>query len=84
METQTEQKPYTGEMAIMDRTGDTKIMWDRNNKDETDNARKQFDHWKGKGYLAYTVKKNGEPDTQIHTFDPTAEKIIFSPPLVGG
>lgn len=83
METQTEIESR-GEMAIMDITGDTKIMWDRNAPAEVETARASFDKLKAKGYLAYTVKKNGDPGEQIHAFDPAAEKIIMSPPLVGG
>ena len=73
-----------GEMAIMDRTGDTKVMWDMSNKDEVKVAEDTFNKLKKKNYLAYSVKKNGEKDEVIHKFDPKAEKIIMSPPVVGG
>jgi hypothetical protein len=73
-----------GAMAVMDGTGDTKVVWDKNNRDEVDTARSSFDKLRAKGYLAYSVKKNGDPDVQIHTFDPNAERIILSPPLQGG
>jgi hypothetical protein len=39
---------------------------------------------KKKGYLAYTVKKNGDPGDVIHEFDPKAGKIIMTPQMVGG
>jgi hypothetical protein len=72
------------EMCVMDLTGDTRITWDAHNTAEVDNAREQFKTWKAKGYLAYSVKPNGEPDRQLLEFDPNAQKIIFSPPLRGG
>ena len=73
-----------GELRLMDRRGDTRVMWDPYRKDEVDAARKQFDELKKKGYLAYSVKKKGEPGEQIREFDPQAGKIIMAPPMQGG
>lgn len=86
METSIELKSADGrgEIAVMDRTGDTKFVWDSRNPAEVENARAQFDHWKKKGYLAHAVSRNGDKAEMILAFDPTLEKIIFSPPLVGG
>ena len=73
------------ELAIMDHTGDTKLLWDSANKDEVDNARETFNRLTKKGYLAYAVKgKNGDRGEQVKSFDPEAERIILTPPLVGG
>jgi hypothetical protein len=76
------------EMRILDLSGDTKIIWDADRKDEVDNARESFDRLtkKGKpGYLAFEVKK-GKPGRgrRITEFDPEAERLILSPPIVGG
>lgn len=76
--------PGTGEMAILDETGDTKIIWDSKNADEVENAESQFKKLRKKGFLAYKVKKNGEKAEMITEFDSEAEKIILSPPLAGG
>lgn len=73
-----------GEMAILDDTGDTKIIWDNKNDEEVENARDQFKRLRKKGFLAYRVKKNGEKAEMITEFDEDAEKIILSPPLAGG
>lgn len=74
-----------GEMAVMDKTGDTKTLWDSKNPDEVEAARKQFDYFvKEKKYAAFTVDKKGEKSEQIRAFDSTLEKIIFVPPLAGG
>lgn len=32
------ERRFTGEMATLDKTGDTKIMWDKDNPDEVENA----------------------------------------------
>ena len=73
-----------GELAILDGTGDTKVIWDPHNSDEVEAAKAQFDALRKKGFLAYTVNKKGDKGEVITKFDPDAEKIILSPPLVGG
>lgn len=75
---------FTGEMAILDSTGDTKVIWDPHNPDEVAAAKAQFDTLKKKGFIAYTVNKKGDKGEVIREFDPNAEKIILSPPLAGG
>lgn len=74
----------TGEMAVMDRTGDTKTIWDKDNADEVAAAKATFTALKKKGYIAYRVNADGNKGTVLGEFDPTAEKIIMSPALAGG
>ena len=73
-----------GELAILDKTGDTKVIWDPSNKDEREAAKAQFDHLIEKGFRAYLVKKDGEKGSLISEFDPFAGKIIMVPKIVGG
>lgn len=80
-----DEKQYTGYMAVMGRDGDTKYMWDANKQDEVDIARKTFESFRKKGYLAFRATgKEGAKGEQIRTFQPDAERIIFVPPMVGG
>ncbi len=72
------------ELAVMDRTGDTKTMWDPNKPDEVEVAEETFKRLKKKGYAIYRVTAKGDKDTIMHTFDPKAEKLIAVPPIVGG
>ena len=72
------------EMAHMNSTGDTKVMWDPKNPDEVAAAKVQFDTLRAKGFIAYTVNKKGGTGDILRQFDPDAEKIILSPPIVGG
>jgi len=37
-----------------------------------------------RGMQAWSVTRKGDKDRKITEFDPEAEKIIFSPALVGG
>lgn len=72
------------ELCVMDGSGDTRVMWDPRSNEEVEAAKATFDRLRGKGYLAFTVKPNGDPDVQIHAFNAQAGKIVMSPPLVGG
>lgn len=73
-----------GVMVILDRSGDTKHMWDRSSEVEVEEARSLFDRMKAKGMQAWSVTRKGDKDRRITEFDPTAEKIIFTPALQGG
>ncbi len=74
-----------GEMRIMDTdAGDLKVIWDKGKPDEVKAAKTQFKELLKKGYLAYKVKGKGEQGKQITEFDEKAEKLILSPPLIGG
>lgn len=74
------------EMAVLDRSGDLKIIWDKNNADEVAAARAQFKELtEKKRFLAYKVlDKAGEKGEVIKEFDPNAERIILAPQMVGG
>lgn len=73
-----------GIMAILDATGDTKVIWDKDNKDEVETAKATFDRLIKKGFAAFSVKKNGDADKKIKEFDPDLEKIILIPQMAGG
>lgn len=74
------------ELAVMDRSGDTKYHWDKNNPDEVALARKVFDEAViNKKMLAFRVlDETGKKGEQIRRFDPDAERILITPALVGG
>ena len=73
-----------GTMRVIDQTGDTKIIWDADQKAEVEAARDTFNKLRKKNYNAYAVKKDGEKGSIITEFDPAAEKIIMAPPMAGG
>ncbi len=54
-----------GEMAILGRDGDTKVIWDPDNEDEVEAAQEQFDSLTEKGFTAFSVKKDGEKGRSI-------------------
>jgi hypothetical protein len=73
------------EIRTLDHTGDTKLIFDRNNPDELASARRTFDDLKAKGFMAYKAEgKDGTKGELLTRFDPTAERIIMAPRVVGG
>jgi len=73
-----------GLLCKLDKTGDTKVVWDYKNEAEIAAAKATFDSLRKEGYIAYSVKKDGSAGEVLREFDPKAEKIILSPPMVGG
>jgi len=75
-----------GEFSILGRKGDTRVIWDRNNTDEVEAARRQFNFLvKEKKAAAFEVLKGGEKGTKrYYEFDPNAEKMIIVPQMGGG
>lgn len=85
MQTNESAKPKLGEMAVMGKEGDTKIIWDKSKKVEVDNAKASFDRLIKEGYSAYSVSgEKGDKDKQVREFDPNAERYIFVPPVQAG
>ena len=72
------------ETCVMDRTGDTRTIFDPNNPVEVEAARETFKTLKKKGYIAYSVKKDGDKGEVMDEFDATAGKSILAPPMRGG
>jgi len=74
-----------GIMHELDKTGDTRVMWDRGNEDEVAAARRQFEDLTKKGFIAYRAEgKEGTRGEVIRKFDKDAERIILVKQLVGG
>ena len=66
--------------------GDVKTVWDPNNADEVEEARRQFERLtKDKKFRAYRVTgKNGETGEPMPSFEAAAGRVIFVPPMAGG
>ncbi len=72
-----------GELATMDRSGDTKLTWSANAPVEVEAARQTFDTLRKKGYAAYRMRGDTQGE-QLLTFDVNAERIILVPAMQGG
>jgi hypothetical protein len=77
-------KPVRSELCCMNHEGDKRIMWDSSAHDEIKEAEETFNEYKKKGYLAYRVNKKGDQGSVIDAFDPSAERIIMQPQMIGG
>jgi hypothetical protein len=77
---------YTiGAICILDRTGDTRHMWDSRNKDEVDAAKTMFESLQAKGYAIFAaVGKDGAQGEIMRKFDKKVERFIAVKQLVGG
>lgn len=78
-------------MHIMDRSGDTRIMWDPERPGEVEAAREQFNKLTrrrsegGQGYTAYKVNpEDASKGEVVREFDPHAGKLILAPAMAGG
>jgi hypothetical protein len=75
----------TSTLHVMSREhGDIRKEWDPSNEDEVADARRTFETFKEKGYLAYRVDDAGGPGETMSRFDESAGAIIMSPQSVGG
>lgn len=82
--TSPEDVEVIGEMRVMGRKGDTRIIWDPDNEHEVAQARKTFDDLRKKRFVAFKVGSGGKKGEQVTEFDPSAEKLILAPPMAGG
>lgn len=80
----TTEAPERNMLSIADATGDNRVMWNPNDKDEVATAEAAFEAAKKKGMLAYSVDKEGNKGEVIRKFDPKAGKIIMTRQLQGG
>lgn len=71
------------EMRILGRTGDTKILWNVDNKEEIKSAKEIFEKRIKEGWSAFK-EESGEKGERIKIFDPNADRIILVPPIAGG
>jgi hypothetical protein len=68
---------------VMDRTGDTRHIFDNQDRAEVTKAEQRFRELTGAGFTAAVRSGRGEQRI-IRSFDPTAEETLFYPRLVGG
>jgi hypothetical protein len=65
--------------------GDTKVIWDPENAEETEAMEELYDSLIKRGFTAYEVGKAGkQTKVQVKEFDPELGKLIMIPKIVGG
>jgi len=80
-----------GAFFLLDRTGDSKTVWDPTRPAEVEAAQAQFNKLVTcpapgeKPYSAFRATADGEKSSQKMTkFDPKAGAVILVPPMAGG
>ncbi|OKO69338.1 hypothetical protein AC629_41275 [Bradyrhizobium sp. NAS80.1] len=68
---------------VMDRTGDSRQLFDPNDARELAKAEKCFNELINTGFTA-AVRTGPGQVSRIRSFDPNAEETVFFPRLVGG
>jgi hypothetical protein len=68
---------------VMDHTGDSRHVFDRNDAAALARAKERFKDLTGRGFTAAVREGEGQ-GRLIKAFDPVAEETLFFPRLVGG
>src|SRR3954454_266394 len=68
---------------VMDRTGDTRHIFNNQDRAEVAKAEQRFRELTGAGFTAAVRSGPGEQRI-VRSFDPTADETLFYPRLVGG
>ena len=71
-------------MHLLGRQGDSETRWDPSDPTSTQNARRRFEAYQRAGFLTFSAIEPGREAVQVRDFDPRAEEIIITRPLVGG
>jgi hypothetical protein len=61
---------------VLDPTGDTRLVWNRNILSEITEARKKFDDYLRLGYRAYVCRQDGKKGSKVDSFDALLEELI--------
>lgn len=72
-----------GKLRLLSKNGDDLTEWEAENEASTAVAKKVFDEQLAIGARAFTKTGKGEHEL-IHSFDPAADEILITRPLVGG
>ena len=64
-------------MRVLDDNGDTRLVWNRRDQREVEEARKKFDEYRDKGYKAYLCRSDGSKGRRVETFDAMLEELIL-------
>jgi hypothetical protein len=67
---------YEGVMRVLDENGDSRVVWDRRDKNQVKEAFAKFKDFIVKGYRAYVVRGDGSRGSRLDEFDPLLEEIL--------
>jgi hypothetical protein len=73
-----------GTLRVLGSRGDSQVRWDEANEASVSKARKAFERYLAFRFLAFSTPPSGGDATLIRNFDPEADEIILTRPLIGG
>lgn len=75
--------PHQILLRILDDNGDSRLLWDRRELAECEDARQKFNDYLKKGYKAYVCRSDGSKGARVETFDALLEEVIVAPKAAG-
>jgi hypothetical protein len=73
-----------GVQIIMDRSGDTRHEFNEADAASVALAEERFRKLTGKGFRAVALAPNGDGGSVVNKFDPSVDRTLFIPQLIGG
>ena len=69
-----------GQISVLGKEGDTRLIWDKTKPAEVQAAREMFDSLKAKGYLAFSVveKAVGDKTRFLHSYTEAQNRAFAS------
>jgi len=71
-------------LRILNRSGDTAVMWAPEDEASVASAKTHFDKLVGMSHLMFEVKAPGAMPEQVREFNPQAFEIVATAPFKGG
>lgn len=62
---------------VLSANGDDRLVWDRRNQKEVQEAKEKFREYVEKGYRAYMCRRDGSKGSQIDSFDALLQEVIM-------
>lgn len=80
-----EKEVNEGEVAFrfLDESGDRRIIWNMDRREEVEESQKKFQEYLSKGWRAYAVGLDGKPGRRIYSFDAEREEVFFEEKGIG-
>jgi hypothetical protein len=62
---------------VLSDNGDDRLVWDRRNQKEVDEAKASFEDYMAKGYKAYVCRRDGKKGSKLESFDALLQEVIM-------
>lgn len=65
-------------MRALTENGDDRLVWNRRYQAEVEEAKRQFESYKGRGYTAYAIRSDGSKGSRVDTFEALEEELLLA------